>query len=158
MLWGAPAPLAGGPGGVERPKGGGQDDVRPFDIEAWARRVIAAVSARQPNEDALVELKAEWPADPQQAARRLAGHAIAARGEPVLWLVGVDQDRGVMGAEARDLAGWWPEVVKYFDPPAPRLTDLRIRLPITLPSEGPTSAEQCGTEAAERVGCSLTGP
>jgi len=35
---------------------------------------------------------------------------------------------------------------------------LRVRLPITLPSEGPTSAGQCGTEAAERAGCSLTGP
>lgn len=96
-----------------------------LQIGGWALRVIEAVDAGQPNEDARVELKAEW-IDPRKAARLLAAHANAARGEPILWLVGVDQQRGVVGVRAEELANWYPEVEKHFDPPAPTFTDRNI--------------------------------
>lgn len=95
-------------------------------IEAWALRVIERVLARQPLEDARVELKAEWPTDHAKAARRIAGHANAARGAPILWLVGVDEVRGLVGAEPNDLATWWPQVRRNFEGIMPALVDLNL--------------------------------
>lgn len=98
----------------------------PRQIESWALRIVDQVKVCQPNEDSRVELKREWPSDKNQAARRIAGHANAARGEPILWLIGVDQNDGVMGADFADLANWYPAVQAQFDEVAPALTELNI--------------------------------
>lgn len=95
------------------------------EIEAWALNAIERVRSGQPNEDARVELKAEWP-DATRAARRIAGHANAARGAPILWLIGVDEKRGVVGAPHADLAKWWPAVKSQFDGIVPHLIDLNV--------------------------------
>ena len=42
------------------------------EIEAWALRVVDAVSGASKVEDIAVELKADWP-DPVASARRIAG-------------------------------------------------------------------------------------
>jgi hypothetical protein len=97
------------------------------EIEAWALRVIEGVERHQPNEDTRVELKAEW-IDPEKAARRIAGHANEMRGEPILWLIGVDERRGVIGAEPNDLSTWWPQVKAKFDGPVPRPRDMVVYL------------------------------
>ena len=92
-----------------------------LQIEYWALRVIEQVESGQPNEDSSVELKAEWP-EVKKAARRIAGHANAARGENILWLIGVDEVRGILGADnSVDLANWYPQVEAQFDGIAPRL-------------------------------------
>jgi len=66
-----------------------------------------------------VELKSEWP-EPQRAARRLAGHANASRGEQFLWIIGVDADaRAVTGARREEIANWFPKVTSDFDGVAP---------------------------------------
>lgn len=65
--------------------------MRPVEIESWALSVIQQVESRQPNEDARVEMKTNW-IEHFKAARQIAGHANAARGDPILWLIGVDQD------------------------------------------------------------------
>jgi hypothetical protein len=45
----------------------------------------------------------------------IAGHANAARGEPILWIFGVDQkQRTVPGVDERDPTPWWAAVEKYF--------------------------------------------
>jgi hypothetical protein len=97
-----------------------------FQIETWALRVIASVESGQPNEDARVELKAEWPEDPKKVARQIAGHANAARGDPILWLIGIDQDRGVTGAAPMEMANWYAAVKAQFDGLAPAVHDLNI--------------------------------
>lgn len=96
-----------------------------LQIESWALRVIDCVNASQSNEDFRVELKRELP-EPNKIARRIAGHANAARGEPILWLIGVDQKDGVVGADDKDLANWYPAVKSQFDEIAPALTDLNV--------------------------------
>lgn len=73
------------------------------EIESWSLRVIERVVANHPHEDFLVELKRNWLTDPNRTARRIAGHANAARGEPILWLVGVDQNSGVLGVASAEL-------------------------------------------------------
>jgi hypothetical protein len=95
------------------------------EIENWALRVIDQVQKHQPNEDFHVELKTEW-IDPLKAARLIAGQANAAHGEPVLWLVGVNQDLGVVGASHMELATWYEKIKSQFDGLAPEMLDLNI--------------------------------
>jgi hypothetical protein len=99
--------------------------MRPAEIEFWALGIIATVTSGGRVEDSRVELKAEWP-DPVKAARRLAGHANAARGEDVLWLLGVDERQGVVGVNPDDLATWWSATIANFDGPSPSATPVTI--------------------------------
>jgi hypothetical protein len=94
--------------------------MRAHEIEDWTLRVIGQVKSGQPNEDYRVELKSEWP-DTQKAARRIAGHANAAHGEPILWIIGVDENSGVVGANREELANWHAQVRSQFDGVAPDL-------------------------------------
>jgi hypothetical protein len=95
------------------------------EIETWALRTIESVEAKHKVEDTNVELKREW-IDPVKAARRLAGHANAARGEPILWLIGVDEEKGVTGAAAQDLSVWLPAVQAEFNGAYPDLQDVSV--------------------------------
>ena len=63
-----------------------------IEIESWALRVLKDIAEKRRVEDATVELKAEW-LEPVKAARRLGGHANAARGANILWLIGVDETK-----------------------------------------------------------------
>jgi len=99
--------------------------MRPIQIEAWATEIINRVNSKNPIEDIRVELKSEWP-DPQKAARRIAGHANAARGEPILWLIGVDEDKGVKGATHEELANWFISIQEEFDGVVPSMIDINI--------------------------------
>jgi hypothetical protein len=99
--------------------------MKALQIEAWALRIVDQVRAGQRIEDTKVELKATWP-EPAKAARRIAGQANAARGEPVLWLIGLDEVRGVVGAPPEELASWYPQVQAQFNGLAPRLIDLNV--------------------------------
>jgi hypothetical protein len=97
------------------------------EIEMWALRVIEQVKNGQPHEDARVELKAKWPESHYKAARQIASHANPAGGEPILWLIGVDQTSGVVGADHKEMANWYKQVEAYFDEGiAPGVTDLNI--------------------------------
>lgn len=96
--------------------------MRNDELEARVLAVIDSVRAGRKNEDDRIELKTEWP-EAQKAARRIAGHANAARSDWILWIIGIDEKTGVL-AEVRedDLADWWPRVRQEFDgiPPALR--------------------------------------
>jgi hypothetical protein len=105
--------------------------VRTHEIESWALSVVDQVNAGQPNEDSRVELKAQW-IEPNKAARRIAGHANWAHGESILWLIGVDEKKGVTGANLVDIASWYPQVESQFDGLAPDVTSVNI------PVEGKT--------------------
>src|SRR5690349_451352 len=101
--------------------------MKPLEVKNWALRIIQRVQSRQPTEDTRVECKASW-LDAKSVVRQLAGHANAAKGESVLWLIGVDEKGGTIpGAEHRELNNWYPQLVKEFDSVAPCLiTDLNI--------------------------------
>lgn len=74
----------------------GWQNMRTHELENWVLCLIERVNVKQGVEDTRVELKTEW-IEPKKAAWGLAGHANAASGEPVLWVIGVDEDRGVVG-------------------------------------------------------------
>jgi hypothetical protein len=96
------------------------------EIERWALRVVEQVKRGQPNEDARVELKAVWPDEVYKAARQIAAHANPAGGEPILWLIGVDQKGVVVGADHKELAKWYKQVESQFDDIAPGVTDVNV--------------------------------
>jgi hypothetical protein len=100
--------------------------MRPHEIEQWVLNIVARVKANQPNEDSRVELKAEWPPDSYKTARQIAGHANAARGDQILWIVGVDQAAGIHEVDTTELATWYPTVRRHFDELAPELQDLNV--------------------------------
>ncbi len=100
--------------------------MRINDIENWALHIIERVESKQPVEDSRVELKSEWPKDRNKAARQIAGHANAARGEPILWLLGVDEKKGVTGVNYEEISNWKQSVEAEFDGLPPSLTHINI--------------------------------
>jgi hypothetical protein len=95
-------------------------------IEMWAVQLIDRAVAKHRVEDSRVELKSQWP-EACDAARRIAGHANAARGEPILWLIGVDEGSGTAtGADPLELSNWFEAVKTQFDGVVPALVDLNI--------------------------------
>ncbi len=99
--------------------------MRPSHIESWALEIVDLVRSGTPVEDSRVELKATW-IDPGRAARRVAGHANAARGAPILWLIGVDEKYGVVGVDSGQFLRWHRQMCACFDGLAPPVTDLII--------------------------------
>jgi hypothetical protein len=91
-------------------------------LELKVGDLIDRVKNGQTVEDSTIELKTTWPGNEQEAARQLGGHANAARGEPLLWIIGVDEkQRKVCHVEQKELANWLPAVAKNFDGPCPKL-------------------------------------
>lgn len=99
--------------------------VTRLQLEARVLAVFDAVKSGTRVEDGLLELKSDWP-EPEPTARRLAGHANAARGEDILWIVGLDETAGVTQPRAVELADWWAQVRTCFDDVAPTITDLVV--------------------------------
>jgi hypothetical protein len=95
-------------------------------LESWTLDILDRVASGSPVEDSRVELKREWPTA-VEAARRIAGHANAAQGEPILWLIGVDEKaHSVVGASFNELANWYPAIESQFDDVAPSLQELAV--------------------------------
>lgn len=96
------------------------------EIEAWALQVADHVVKKQPVEDARVELKSDW-IDHYKAAWLIAGHANAARGDSLLWLIGVNEKKfEVVGADYTEISNWWAQVKTFFDGIHPNLTHLDV--------------------------------
>ncbi|NLI77753.1 MAG: hypothetical protein GX442_15125 [Candidatus Riflebacteria bacterium] len=101
--------------------------MRKQELELRVLDIVERVAKGQPIEDDTVELKAEWPQHHLKAARRIAAHANTARGEPILWLIGVDEKQGVVGADFEELSRWYFQVRGCFDEHlAPDLVSLAV--------------------------------
>lgn len=105
--------------------------MRASEIESWALKVLDSLKRGEPLEDIRVELKTTF-GEPTKIARRLAGHANAARGEEVLWLFGVDEKVGVKGVVFQEFAAWWSKVSSHFESLAPEVVEINV------PYEGAT--------------------
>jgi hypothetical protein len=97
------------------------------EIEAWALRVVDAVRRGDRVEDSAVELKSDWP-PPEKAARLIAAHANAARGNPILWVIGLHERKGVSARSPIEPADWWAQVSSFFDEVPPKLTDVVVQV------------------------------
>ena len=99
--------------------------IRLYNIEAWVLRIGDQQKRNQPCEDSRVEMKSRWP-DPQKVARLIAAHANAARGENILWIIGIDESEVIVGADNTELANWLPTVKACFDGVFPEVIDLNV--------------------------------
>lgn len=100
----------------------------PLEFESLAREAIAQAGRDELGEDSRVELKADW-SDPAKLAPKLAAQANAARGVPVLLLIGINDDGQIVGAPRQELADWLPQLERRFDEVAPRhIWDQRLQL------------------------------
>ena len=109
-------------GGSCAPKGVIVMNMTRGQLLARCLPILEAAEEGSPVEDSFVELKSALPQD-AKAARAIAGSANAAAGEPVIWLVGVDEKRHeVIGASKDELSTWYPRLEHHFDGPPPRLS------------------------------------
>lgn len=102
--------------------------MRAIDVEKWVIDLADRVREGKHAEDSRVELKASWPPADEKTARTLAGLANAARGEPILLVVGLDE-RGqkLQSADRQELANWLPQLKKHFNGLSPDLQrDLNV--------------------------------
>jgi hypothetical protein len=101
--------------------------MKNHEIESWVLKIIDTVISGQPVEDSRIELKS-GQIPPEKAARRIAGHANAARGDQILWIIGVDEkEREVVGVlDDEDFSRWYRSIEVQFDGLAPSFTHLNI--------------------------------
>jgi hypothetical protein len=124
--------------------------MRPEQIETWVLRLVDTVARGDRIEDSRVELKADWP-DPIKAARRIAAHANASGGETVLWVIGLDEAKGVVPITPTNTADWVAQIESQFDQLAPRLIrDLVIPTATGLTATGTGTLQALLFEASRR--------
>ena len=85
------------------------------ELEAIARLAAEMTNKRETFEDDRVELKSIWPEPISEMARQLAAQANASGRQEFVWLIGIRQKVGVVGAPARDGAEWLPRLRPPFD-------------------------------------------
>jgi len=98
-------------------------------LETRVLELVDAVRGGDRIEDDLVECKSRWPSTDK--ARQLAGSANSARGDPLLWILGLDENaRQVVPINDQDPAQWWSQIQARFDQDiAPALT-MHLRVPV----------------------------
>lgn len=87
--------------------------------------VLTQVKSGALVEDNRVELKSDWP-DVQKASRQIAAHANSSFGSDILWIIGADEKKGIVGCAPKDLAAWWPQIQSNFGGVTPSLLDLVV--------------------------------
>ena len=98
-------------------------------VESAVIRAIQLARNGDSVEDDAVELKREWP-EPKKA-RQLAGSANRLNGEPLIYVVGVDEQGKCFPTGATEPSDWWAQIENQFDEVAP---DLAIHMNVSLES------------------------
>ncbi|MEV0757155.1 hypothetical protein [Streptosporangium sp. NPDC050280] len=89
--------------------------MRAQALEARVLALVEKVLGGSSVEDSLVECKADWPGE--EKARQLAGHANSSQGEPIIWIIGLDEKAHRVSSRdpGIDLAIWWDKIRARFD-------------------------------------------
>ncbi len=100
----------------------------PRQLEYRTLTLLDALAAGRSLADAdpQAALFRAWPGPPRRVARQLAAQANAARGRDVLWLVGVEPDGNVRGADPGRFDDWLAGLLPLFDGLAPRITAFHV--------------------------------
>lgn len=94
--------------------------MRRVDLELLVQKAVESLRAGKPFEDDRVEFKAAWP-EPTKA-RQMAGAANALRGEPLVYVIGVNEKTGEIQPLAPTEPGeWYAGFRRGFDSTAPQL-------------------------------------
>lgn len=94
--------------------------MRPIDLEAKVITAVDQLRAGQHVEHDLIECKRSWPQE--QKARQLAGSLNRAGGDPVIYIIGIDEKTGkVHDVSDTDILDWWSQITPQFDHTPPEL-------------------------------------
>jgi hypothetical protein len=100
--------------------------MRPVELDALAFEMVNRIRAERRVEDSHVECKGPLPTDHAGSARQLAGHANELHGQPVVWLLGIDETTGAITPTTVDeVRAWLEQLGKRFQEkriPHPMLT------------------------------------
>lgn len=77
-------------------------------------------------EDQYIEIKAELSKDIKHYARRIAGHCNSARGEQIMWLIGIDEEGNISDIPRPDWSSWFQQLKKEFDGMMPLITPFEV--------------------------------
>ena len=123
----------------------GQDaPVKPSQLEATVLGAVMARRSGHSSEDDRIEFKRQWPGSDK--ARQLAAAANRANGEPLIYVIGVDdKDGSVHALDDTDPAMWWQQMQKSFDDATP---DLTSHLTITVAENEHVTALLFATDRA----------
>lgn len=91
----------------------------PQQLEAMVLAAVDSLRSGAAVEDDRLELKREWPS--MEKARQLAGVANRARGQDVVYVIGMDESGRVHPTGDTDPAKWWAEMAARFDQVPPDL-------------------------------------
>jgi hypothetical protein len=94
--------------------------MRPTVLET---RVLAAVDKIRSGvsvENDFIECKRDWPQDSK--VRQLAASLNRAGGEPVIYIIGIDEDSGeIFDVTGTEVSDWWNQITPKFDQRPPEM-------------------------------------
>ncbi|MCI9870574.1 hypothetical protein [Arthrobacter humicola] len=94
--------------------------MRAIDLEARVITAVDQIRAGQLVEHDFVECKRNWPQD--NKARQLAGSLNRAGGDPVVYIIGIDEKSGeVFDVSGTDVLDWWEQIKPKFDQTPPEM-------------------------------------
>jgi hypothetical protein len=94
--------------------------MRAIDLEARVITAIDKIRAGQLVEHDFIECKRSWPQE--NKARQLAGSLNRATGDPIIYIIGVEEKTGeVHDVSDTDVLDWWAQIVAKFDQAPPEM-------------------------------------
>ncbi|MHA7289576.1 hypothetical protein ACX80V_08020 [Arthrobacter sp. MDT3-24] len=94
--------------------------MRAIDLETRVITAVDQIRAGKSVEHDFIECKRDWPKE--NKARQLAASLNRAGGDPVIYIIGIDEDSGeifeVVGTEVAD---WWGQITPKFDQTPPEM-------------------------------------
>ncbi|MFC9354094.1 hypothetical protein [Arthrobacter sp. NPDC057013] len=106
--------------------------MRAIDLEARVLTAVEQIRSGKSVEHDFVECKRDWPKE--EKVRQLAGSLNRAGGDPVIYIIGIDESSGeIFDVSATEVADWWSQIMPKFDQTPPEM----IRhLPIHVGDDG----------------------
>lgn len=94
--------------------------MRAIDLEARVITAVDQIRAGQPVEHDFIECKRDWPRE--NKARQLAGSLNRAGGDPVIYIIGIDEGTGaIFDVPATEVSDWWTQITSKFDQTPPEM-------------------------------------
>lgn len=88
--------------------------MRAIELETRVLTAVERVRNGEKIENDLIECKRAWPSD--NKARQLAGSLNRAAGDPVIYVIGIDEkDGSIHDTSDTDILDWWNQIVGQFD-------------------------------------------
>ncbi|BCW40336.1 hypothetical protein StoSoilB3_18710 [Arthrobacter sp. StoSoilB3] len=94
--------------------------MRAIDLETRVITAVDQIRAGHQVENDFIECKRDWPSD--NKARQLAGSLNRAGGDPVIYIIGIDETTGkVHDVSGTDPLNWWTQITPKFDQTPPEM-------------------------------------